>query len=268
MEYECLMKAKFQAEHLRKSVWLFVHILNVLCWPSLVSLLDVQPGRRYLDIACGNGLTSRRLASLGGQVTAFDFSASLIEKARARSANLQSLISYHVLDATDEQALLSLGQSMFDSALSNMALFDMADLEPLFRTLPRLLKPNRMFVFSLTHPAFNNASTVFVLEERDDQGEIQTVYSVKNSRYMTPISRRDLPFLANPNHKCTLSGRCNTISTLASKTASCWMVLKNVPSRLITRKRVRWGGEANLARSHRYWLPVSANWHKHTERVS
>ena len=171
---------------------------NVLCWPALASLLDVQPGRRYLDIACGNGLTSRRLAALGAQVTAFDFSANLIEKAKARSANLreaspmlQSLISYHMVDATDEQALLSLGPSSFDAAVSNMALFDMADIETLFRTLPKLLKPGGIFVFSLMHPAFNNSSSVHVMEEFDD-GEIKTVYSVKISRYMTPYHAKGL----------------------------------------------------------------------------
>jgi SAM-dependent methyltransferase len=171
---------------------------NSLCWPSLVSLLDIRPGRHYLDIACGNGLTSRRVAALGGQVTAFDFSANLIEKARARSSKFQSLVSYHVIDATNEQELLSLGTQTFDAALSNMALFDIADLQPLFRTLPRLLKPNGTFVFSLTHPAFNNASTVHVLEEVDDQGEIKTIYSVKNSRYMTPYQSKGLALLSQP----------------------------------------------------------------------
>jgi len=60
---------------------------NVLCWPVLASFLDVQPDQRILDIACGNGLASRRLAALGAHVTAFDFSANLIEKAQARSTN-------------------------------------------------------------------------------------------------------------------------------------------------------------------------------------
>jgi hypothetical protein len=40
-------------------------------------------------------------------------------------------------------------------------------------------------MFTLTHPAFNNCSTVHVAEETDDEGEIKTVYSVKVSRYMT-----------------------------------------------------------------------------------
>ncbi len=81
---------------------------NVLCWPALIALLAPQPGRRYLDIACGNGLTSRRLAALGARVTAFDFSANLIEFARSR-ANPEARIEYHVIDATDESALLALG---------------------------------------------------------------------------------------------------------------------------------------------------------------
>ncbi len=169
---------------------------NLLCWPSLASLLDIQPGLRYLDIACGNGLTSRRLAALGAQVSAFDFSSSLIEKAKAR-ANPGALIDYQVIDATDEQQLLSLGENSFDAVLSNMALFDMADIEVLFRVLPRLLKPNGIFVFSLMHPCFNNSSSVHMVEESDD-GEIKTVYSVKISRYMTPYQAKGFALRKQP----------------------------------------------------------------------
>ena len=131
-----------------------------------------QPRQRILDIACGNGLTSRRLAALGANVTAFDFSANLIEKAKTRE-NPTSLIEYRVIDATDEDQLLILGQASYDSAVSNMALFDMAEIETLFRTLPRLLKPNGSFVFSLMHPAFNNPSVALMAEEWND-GELHT----------------------------------------------------------------------------------------------
>jgi len=171
--------------------------LNVLCWPILASFLGPQPGRHYLGIACGNGLTSRRLAALGAQVTAFDFSENLIERANARE-NPHSLIDYRVIDATNEQQLLSLGVQAFDSALSNMALFDMADIETLFRILPNLLKPNGTFVFSLTHPAFNNASSMHVAEEMDFEGQIKTVYSVKISRYMTPYQAKGLALRNQP----------------------------------------------------------------------
>jgi SAM-dependent methyltransferase len=171
---------------------------NLLCWPALASLLDIQPGRHYLDIACGNGLTSRRLAAQGAQVTAFDFSANLIEKAKTRSSNLRSLISFHVVDAGNEQQLLSLGEGSYDAALSNMALFDMADIETLFRLLPRLLKPHGTFVFTLMHPAFNNASSMHVVEEMDYEGEIRMVYSVKISRYMSQYRAKGLALRGQP----------------------------------------------------------------------
>jgi 2-polyprenyl-3-methyl-5-hydroxy-6-metoxy-1,4-benzoquinol methylase len=170
---------------------------NVLCWPILDSYLDVQPGQHILDIACGNGLTSRRLARLGASVTAFDFSANLIEKAKARSISLQSQISYHILDATDEQALLSLGAGKFDSVLSNMALFDMPEIEPLFHVLPKLLKPNGSFVFSLMHPAFNNPSATLLAEEWDD-GQIQTRYAVKVARYINQFQSQGLALRNQP----------------------------------------------------------------------
>ena len=137
------------------------------------------------------------MAELGAQVTAFDFSSNLIEKARIRLTNYQSQITFHVIDATNESQLLSLGEGKFDSALSNMALFDMADIQPLFSALPKLLKPNGIFVFSITHPAFNNASSIHVMEEMDD-GEIKTVYSIKVSRYMTPHHQRGLALRNQP----------------------------------------------------------------------
>jgi 2-polyprenyl-3-methyl-5-hydroxy-6-metoxy-1,4-benzoquinol methylase len=159
--------------------------VEVLQWPPILRLLEPQPGQHILDIATGNGLTARRLAAMGAQVVAFDFSEELVRLAKARTTSGPP-IQYCVLDATDESALLDLGtHGAFDSALCNMALFDMADLRPLFHTLPKLLKPGGKFVFSITHPAFNNTSAVKMGEEMDLAGQIQTVYSVKISRYMT-----------------------------------------------------------------------------------
>ena len=122
--------------------------VNLLEWPAIQQLLDPKPGQFILDIATGNGLTARRLSALGACVTAFDFSPALIKIARSRTDSSAS-ISYQVLDATDETSLLTLGQEVFDSALCNMALFDMADIEPLFHVLPKILKPAAVFVFTL-----------------------------------------------------------------------------------------------------------------------
>ncbi|HEY5731799.1 MAG TPA: class I SAM-dependent methyltransferase [Anaerolineales bacterium] len=169
---------------------------NILCWPPIASFLNVQPDSAILDIACGNGLTSRRLAALGANVTAFDFSENLIDKARSRP-NPDNRISYLIVDAANETQLRALGEHKFDSALSNMALFDMADIETLFRTLPKLLKPKGAFVFSLAHPCFNNSSSTHLAEEWDN-GTINTRYAVKVSRYMSSYQSEGLALRGQP----------------------------------------------------------------------
>lgn len=172
---------------------------KLLQWPVIVSFLDPQPADRILDAACGNGLTSRKLAGFGATVTAFDFSAELIRLAQGRQ-NPAGRITYHVLDATDENSLVEalFPYAPFDSTLCNMALFDMPEIEPLFRAVRRSLKPGGVFVFSLTHPAFNNSSAVHVVEEVDYEGEFKTVYSIKVSRYMTQYHAHGLALRNQP----------------------------------------------------------------------
>src|SRR5215472_1615370 len=86
---------------------------DVLLWPAVEKLLKPEPGERLLDVACGNGVTSRRLANANATVTAFDGSAAMIALAGARvSAN----IDYRIIDATDQEALIGLGAGAFDGA--------------------------------------------------------------------------------------------------------------------------------------------------------
>jgi 2-polyprenyl-3-methyl-5-hydroxy-6-metoxy-1,4-benzoquinol methylase len=51
---------------------------NILLWPAVERLLKPHAGERLLDVACGNGLTSRRLASAKASVTGFDISPAMI----------------------------------------------------------------------------------------------------------------------------------------------------------------------------------------------
>src|SRR5215470_12051115 len=45
---------------------------RVLIGPAQERLLDLRPGESVLDIGCGNGQFTRRLAQLGARVLAFD----------------------------------------------------------------------------------------------------------------------------------------------------------------------------------------------------
>jgi 2-polyprenyl-3-methyl-5-hydroxy-6-metoxy-1,4-benzoquinol methylase len=172
--------------------------VEVLIWPATERLLELQPGERVLDVACGNGLTSRRLAAMGAEVVAFDFSPEMIRIARQRTTEHAERIAYHVLDGTDETALLALGTGSFDVALSNMALFDMAEIEPLMRALSHLLRPGGRFVFSVIHPCFNNPHVTQVAEVVDLEGDLVTIYSVKVAGYMTPSAERGAAIAGQP----------------------------------------------------------------------
>ena len=169
---------------------------DTLVWPATEHLLSVHAPERVLDVACGNGLTSRRLAETGARVLAFDFSDELIALARKRSEGLD--IDYRVIDATDGDALAALGVSQFDAALCSMALMDMADVAPLFRTLAKLLRPKARFVFSVCHPCFNNPACVRIGEQEDRDGTLTSTYSVKVTRYLTPFTRLGLAMSGQP----------------------------------------------------------------------
>ena len=185
--------------------------VETLIWPVTQRLLELQPGQRVLDAACGNGLYARRVAALGVEVVAFDFSANLIRLARERNTEHEPSkgrprITYHVLDATDEAALLALGEGAcdasnkgaFDAAMCNMALFDIADIDPLLRALSRLLRPGGRFVFSVMHPCFNNAYTTHVAEMEDRDGETVFTYGIKVVRYMSPGAARGAAIRGQP----------------------------------------------------------------------
>lgn len=187
--------------------------VNVLIWPATQRLLDLRPGERVLDAACGNGVYARKLAALGADVVAFDFSEKLIALARERGAGATDdsfdalrtgfrrttgSIVYHVVDATDEGAMLGLGEHAFDAAICQMALFDIADIDPLMRAVARLLKPGGRFIFSVMHPCFNNIHSVHFAEQEDRDGDIVTTYGVKITGYLRASLRRGVAIRGQP----------------------------------------------------------------------
>lgn len=169
---------------------------NILIWPAVKSLLEPSPGQAILDVACGNGVTSRRLAEAGAQVTAIDFSESLIEFARKRST--ADGIHYRLVDASDYEAVVALGRQSFDSVLCNMALMDMAAIEPLMRAVSECLRPAGRFVFSILHPCFNNPDVVLTGEREDRDGALTETYSVRVRRYSTPFTKQGIAIAGQP----------------------------------------------------------------------
>lgn len=170
--------------------------VNLLEWPAIERLLQLQPGEQVLDAACGNGLTSRRMAALGARVTAFDFAPQMIARAQAHDPGQ---IDYRVLDGCDEAALLTLGEGRFDAALCNMALMDMAEIQPLMNAVARLLRPGGRFVYTLMHPCFNGARMDHVAELIEQDSGVEMIYAVKVARYLTPTTEHGRALAAQPS---------------------------------------------------------------------
>ncbi|MEZ4522181.1 MAG: class I SAM-dependent methyltransferase [Thermomicrobiales bacterium] len=152
--------------------------------PNTEKLLELKPGERVLDIACGAGRFARRMADAGAIVTAFDHAERFVNRARERSKGYEDRISYHVVNATDVDGMLALGAGEFDAAVCTMAIMDMAEITPLFSTLPKLLKPDGRFVFSITHPVFNTEDSRPTVERIAVGTDMVNRYAVSVASYL------------------------------------------------------------------------------------
>ena len=174
-------KAAFWDEHMGEGNQFQLELIG----PAVERLLALRPGERVLDVGCGNGVFSRRLAHLGAQVVAIDTSTRFLELAQSRSQDLSDDIEYRLVDATDEEELLALGEGHFDALVCNMVLMDMPVIDPLARAGRRLLAPGAWFVFAVLHPAFNsNAVRLCAETETRVDGIEVTRHAVKMSDYL------------------------------------------------------------------------------------
>ena len=170
--------------------------------PTQLGLLSPGPGERVLDIACGNGQFARKMASLGCEVVAVDAAPRMIENARQRTpanAEYAERLRYGVVDASDEAAMLALGESGFNAVVCTMALMDIASIEPIAKTVKRLLKADGRFVFSVMHPCFNSTDGFRqTMEQEDRDGEIVERWSVSVTRYIEPHRHKGLAMRGQP----------------------------------------------------------------------
>jgi 2-polyprenyl-3-methyl-5-hydroxy-6-metoxy-1,4-benzoquinol methylase len=171
---------------------------KLLIEPSQLRLLNLTGAEFVLDVACGNGQFARKMADLKARVLAIDASERMIENARKRSLTYTDQIEYRVIDCTDMEKLLALGERRFDRAVCTMAMMDMADIEPLVLASGRLLKTGGYFVFSLLHPCFNSGHSVQVMEQHDIGGELVQEYFVKVARYSQAAITKGLAMVGQP----------------------------------------------------------------------
>jgi len=102
---------------------------------GVVELLTPRPGEAILDVGCGDGALTEKLAATGAGVTGVDASPAMVAAARARGLT--------VLEAS-AAAMAFNGE--FDAVFSNAALHWMPNAEAVIAAVHRALKPGGRFV--------------------------------------------------------------------------------------------------------------------------
>jgi ubiquinone/menaquinone biosynthesis C-methylase UbiE len=124
-------------------------MIHTLTIPAVLRLC--RGSGRVLDVACGQGVLTRELASAGFTVTGTDISAELLRIARVDEVKSPLGITYVEDDAC---ALAKFSESEFDGATSNLAINDVDDLPAFMASVARVLKPGGWFLFAGMHPCF------------------------------------------------------------------------------------------------------------------
>jgi len=120
--------------------------------PALFGLIGEVGGMRILDVPCGNGHNTRRLARLGGDVVGVDLSAPLIGRNRRREEHDPLGITYHAADAAQ---MGMLADDSFDLVVSQMGLMDLPDASGALGEMGRVLRPGGRLVALFSHPCFD-----------------------------------------------------------------------------------------------------------------
>jgi 2-polyprenyl-3-methyl-5-hydroxy-6-metoxy-1,4-benzoquinol methylase len=151
--------------------------------PTLLSLVGSVQGQAICDLACGQGWFARELARRGAQVTGVDLAEQQIALARQYEDQEPLGIAYSV---DDVQVAVSLTDGSFDGSICILALMDIPDIEAVFRTCRRILKPGGGLVFAITHPCFTGPDAQWM--EMTDQQPVKAVRGYFQERFWRSTS--------------------------------------------------------------------------------
>ncbi len=119
-----------------------------------------------LEIGCGTGRHTLRLARAGNRVVGVDLSAGMLVQARAKLRHLPV-----TLVQGDMMAGIDIPGGPFDAALTALVIEHIGDLAGFFMRIHALLKPGGAFYISEIHPD-RTASGTFAHFKEEDGTEI------------------------------------------------------------------------------------------------
>jgi ubiquinone/menaquinone biosynthesis C-methylase UbiE len=138
----------------------------------LPAFLEVvpAPGRRTLDVGCGEGTVARELAALGHAVAGLDVSPSLVALAREAAPCAEFVVG--------DAAALPFEDGAFDLVLAVNVLMNVDDLDAAIAEAARVLEPGGRLCVSIVHPVYSAGDAYLeprVYEERHERDGVTLV---------------------------------------------------------------------------------------------
>ena len=123
---------------------------DALNTPAFLAMLPPISGLEGLDIGCGEGSNTRKLAQLGARMRGVDIAPTFIRHARETEAADPLGIDFEIGDGRS----LPFADDSFDFVTAFMSLMDMPDHGLALKEAYRVLRPGGFLQFSIPHPCF------------------------------------------------------------------------------------------------------------------
>ena len=148
------------------------------------------PGRRTLDLGCGEGRLSRDLKALGHDVVGIDASPTMLAAAREADPAIQTRLA--------DAAALPFADGAFDCVVAFMSLQDVDEFEAALRETARVLEPGGRLCLAIVHPI--NSAGRFESDDPASRYVIEGSY-LDRFRYADAIERDDLEMTFVSDHR-------------------------------------------------------------------
>jgi SAM-dependent methyltransferase len=125
----------------------------------VLELLAPRPGETILDVGCGDGVLTKKIADLGCNVVGVDSSAEFVASARKLG-----------LDVIEKNASDMDFDSRFDAVFSNAALHWMKDADVVIGRIARALRPKGRFVAEMGGHDCVKTIQAALIDELDRRG--------------------------------------------------------------------------------------------------
>ena len=124
----------------------YCHVLE----PTMLDLVQDCDRTSVLDMGCGVGILTTKLAEVSGRVIGIDISGESIGLAR-QHASKSSNVAFSAISIED---FATGAEERFTLITANMVLMTVLDLQSALCAVARLLSSRGKFVLTVTHPCF------------------------------------------------------------------------------------------------------------------